>query len=130
MELSDLKPQIVAMYQSISGESIDYGVMERADNVVVVPCSFGWSDVGSWSALPEMIENDGDGNVVINAQDPCDRRFRKCVFPAEARSSRCRRAGSGHSEHRRCPSRLPHGAGREVKKIVEELQRRDLREHL
>ncbi len=66
-EMSDLKPQIDAIYQEISGESIDYGIMEKADNVVMLPCSFGWSDVGSWDALPEVADNDGAGNVVINA---------------------------------------------------------------
>jgi mannose-1-phosphate guanylyltransferase len=65
--LSDLKPQICAVYREISGESIDYGIMEKADNVVMLPCSFGWSDVGSWDALPEVAGNDGAGNVVINA---------------------------------------------------------------
>jgi mannose-1-phosphate guanylyltransferase len=67
-ELSDLKPQIAAIYSGISGESIDYGVMEKADNVVVVPSSFGWSDVGSWTALPEVVGDDDSGNVVINAK--------------------------------------------------------------
>jgi mannose-1-phosphate guanylyltransferase len=64
-ELEDLKPQIEEIYQSIGGESIDYGVMEKADNVVVVPARFGWSDVGSWGALPEVTEKDADGNVFI-----------------------------------------------------------------
>jgi mannose-1-phosphate guanylyltransferase len=64
-ELEDLKPQIEAIYGDISGESIDYGVMEKADNVVVIPAEFGWSDVGSWSALPEVIEADSAGNVII-----------------------------------------------------------------
>lgn len=67
-ELSDLKPQIEAIYGGIKGESIDFGVMEKAEGVKVIPASFGWSDVGSWSALPEVMEADGDGNVVINAQ--------------------------------------------------------------
>lgn len=63
--LDSLQPQIDALYQSIKGESIDYGVMERAGSVKVIPASFGWSDVGSWSALPEVIEADKDGIVAI-----------------------------------------------------------------
>ena len=66
-ELDDLKPQIEEIYQRIKGESIDYGVMEKADNVVVIPAKFGWSDVGSWSAIPEVTENDSDGNVFIKS---------------------------------------------------------------
>lgn len=62
-----LNPQIERLYPSIQGESIDFGVMERAKNVLVIPAAFGWSDVGSWSALPEVIDPDEDGNVTINA---------------------------------------------------------------
>ena len=64
-ELEDMKPQIEEIYQSINSESIDYGVMEKANNVMVVPARFGWSDVGSWSALPEVTEKDADENVFI-----------------------------------------------------------------
>ncbi len=44
--------------------SIDYAVMEHADRVAVVPIDIGWNDVGSWSALWEIGEKDGDGNVI------------------------------------------------------------------
>ena len=42
--------------------SIDYAVMERADKVAVVPVSFDWSDIGSWSALAELVAPDDRGN--------------------------------------------------------------------
>ncbi|NUT59614.1 mannose-1-phosphate guanylyltransferase/mannose-6-phosphate isomerase [Herbaspirillum sp. C9C3] len=45
-------------------ESIDYAVMENTTRAVVVPASIGWSDVGSWSALHEVLPADADGNVV------------------------------------------------------------------
>lgn len=64
-DLAALQPQIDSLYESIKGESIDYGVMERAASVKVIPASFGWSDVGSWSALPEVIDPDNNGNVAI-----------------------------------------------------------------
>jgi mannose-1-phosphate guanylyltransferase len=44
--------------------SIDYGVMEKSDRIAVVPADFGWSDVGSFAALPEVREQDALGNVV------------------------------------------------------------------
>lgn len=65
-ELADLKPRIEAIYEDVPAESIDYGVMERARNVAVIPAEFGWSDVGSWTALPELMEGDDSGNVYIN----------------------------------------------------------------
>jgi mannose-1-phosphate guanylyltransferase/mannose-1-phosphate guanylyltransferase/mannose-6-phosphate isomerase len=44
--------------------SIDYAVMEQAEEVAVVPVSMGWSDIGSWDALHEMGEKDVFGNIV------------------------------------------------------------------
>jgi len=41
--------------------------MERAQDVWVVPGSFGWSDVGSWRALSEILPADSQGNVVVGA---------------------------------------------------------------
>ena len=46
-------------------DSIDYAVMERADNVKVVPMDAGWSDVGSWSSLQEITAKDDDNNAFI-----------------------------------------------------------------
>lgn len=45
--------------------SIDYAVMERADNIAVVTCDFGWSDVGSWKAYSEQLPADASGNTTI-----------------------------------------------------------------
>ncbi len=44
-------------------DSIDYAVMEKTDHAVVLPLEVGWNDVGSWSALWEVGERDGDGNI-------------------------------------------------------------------
>jgi mannose-1-phosphate guanylyltransferase len=66
-ELSDLEEQIVSAYQGIESVSIDFGVMEKSSRVQVVPVEMGWSDVGSWSSLPEVVEPDSSGTVCINA---------------------------------------------------------------
>ena len=44
-------------------DSIDYAVMERTRAAAILPINVGWSDVGSWSALWEVAEQDGDGNA-------------------------------------------------------------------
>jgi len=44
-------------------DSIDYAVMEKTDAAKVLPVDIGWNDVGSWSALWEVSEQDGDGNA-------------------------------------------------------------------
>ena len=45
-------------------QSIDYGIMEKVDNIYVIPCVFGWDDVGSWTALERINELDENGNVI------------------------------------------------------------------
>lgn len=51
-------------YAAMPRTSIDYGILERADNVACVRAQFDWSDVGSWEALHELLEGDDDGNVL------------------------------------------------------------------
>jgi mannose-1-phosphate guanylyltransferase / mannose-6-phosphate isomerase len=45
--------------------SIDYAVMEKARDVVVLPSRFGWSDIGSWKAVAEQFAPDADGNTTV-----------------------------------------------------------------
>jgi mannose-1-phosphate guanylyltransferase len=52
------------VFPKLPSISIDYGVMEKAKNIVVVPAEFGWSDVGSFAAIPEVREQDAAGNVL------------------------------------------------------------------
>ena len=51
-------------FELVPDDSIDYCVMEQSDQVAVVPCSIGWSDIGSWSALGGLSAPDADGNRV------------------------------------------------------------------
>jgi len=51
-------------YSSSKSASIDYAVMEHAENVGVVPASFGWNDVGSWSAVTNLIDDDAYSNAI------------------------------------------------------------------
>ena len=51
-------------YRQLPDISIDYGLLERADNVVVVPVDMGWSDLGSWEALYQERARDDDGNMI------------------------------------------------------------------
>ena len=129
--ISDLKPQIAEIYAGIKGESIDFGVMEKAENVQVIPASFGWSDVGSWSALPEVMEADQDGHVVISAKG--------CVTVG---SQGCLAYGGGKMVALvgvkdlivvDTPDAIlvcAKSAAQDVKKVVEELERRGLTEYL
>lgn len=60
----DQKEGIETFYENCSNISIDYGIMEKASTVYVIPGEFGWNDVGSWKAIYELGEKDDDGNVL------------------------------------------------------------------
>ena len=48
--------------------SVDFGIMEKADNVYVSLGDFGWSDLGTWSSLYDLSDKDEDGNVILKCQ--------------------------------------------------------------
>ncbi|MBY0426930.1 MAG: mannose-1-phosphate guanylyltransferase, partial [Cytophagales bacterium] len=51
-------------YSLCGSISIDYGIMEKANNVFVLLTDFGWSDLGTWKSLYDISDKDEDGNVV------------------------------------------------------------------
>ena len=51
-------------FGQVPDNSIDFAVMEKTSSIGVVPCSIGWSDIGSWSAVGELAVADADGNRV------------------------------------------------------------------
>ena len=53
------------LFAACPSVSIDYAVMEKADNCAVVSGVFGWSDIGSWKAISELYESDESGNRVL-----------------------------------------------------------------
>lgn len=57
------KGMIERIYHRVESISVDYAIMERADNVAVVRSDFQWDDVGSWLALERRFPKDKDGNV-------------------------------------------------------------------
>ena len=56
-------------WRNLKSQTIDYGIMEKAERVAVLPAGgLGWSDVGSWDSLFEVLFPDMNGNVPVNAQ--------------------------------------------------------------
>jgi mannose-1-phosphate guanylyltransferase len=53
-----------AVFPTLPSVSIDHGVMEKAQDLAVVPGEFGWNDVGSWQSAWELADRDGEGNAV------------------------------------------------------------------
>lgn len=58
------KEAIDLIYPLCINTSIDYGILEKADNVYVIPSSFGWSDLGTWGSAYENLEKDYNDNAV------------------------------------------------------------------
>ncbi|MCC7358460.1 MAG: mannose-1-phosphate guanylyltransferase [Anaerolineales bacterium] len=58
-----------ALWDGAPNETIDYGIMERAAGIAVIPADgLEWNDIGSWEALLDVLPPDADGNVVIGAE--------------------------------------------------------------
>lgn len=53
------------LFEDVPDLSVDYAVMERSGRVAVVPCDIGWSDIGSWNAVRDLVKPDADGNRVV-----------------------------------------------------------------
>jgi len=56
---------VAEVWPQVRKETIDYGVMEGADGVVVIPAEIGWTDIGDWLAVYELHQRDEAGNVVV-----------------------------------------------------------------
>jgi mannose-1-phosphate guanylyltransferase len=58
-----LQSSMAEFYPTVPVETIDTGIMEKSDRVAVIPAKFGWSDIGSWGELLDILPRDEDGNV-------------------------------------------------------------------
>ncbi len=54
-------------YAKSENVSIDYAVLEKAENVFVLPATFDWNDLGTWGSLHEKLDKDKNNNAVVNA---------------------------------------------------------------
>lgn len=52
-------------FGKVEDNSVDYALMEKSARVSVVPCDIGWSDIGSWQSMAELVGPDGQGNRVV-----------------------------------------------------------------
>lgn len=128
---SGLPEQIDSIYRQINSESIDYGVMERSELVQMIPADIGWSDLGSWSALPEVLQPDQSGTVAVNCAGHININSRNCII-----------SGNGGVVATIGVNDLivvstgdallvcKKGEAQDVKQVVEMLQQKGLREYL
>ena len=61
---NDADATVQRVFPTLPHQTIDYGIMERADDIAVLPVDIGWTDIGSWATLLEVLESDDRGNVI------------------------------------------------------------------
>ena len=66
-QTSDEKQFITENYEKAENISIDYAILEKAQNVYVLPATFDWNDLGTWGSLHEKLDKDNNNNAVVNA---------------------------------------------------------------
>jgi mannose-1-phosphate guanylyltransferase len=71
-------------YTGFEKISIDYGIMERAPEVYVIPGNFGWDDVGSWLALERMRDRDAAGNI-LSGSELVAIDLHNCIFETDGK---------------------------------------------
>jgi mannose-1-phosphate guanylyltransferase len=57
-------PGLIKIWKELPSISIDYAIMEKSSKMALIPADFGWSDIGSWQALEEVLKKDAQGNIV------------------------------------------------------------------
>ncbi len=72
------------LWPALHKETVDYGIMEKADKVAVIPADLGWSDIGSWASVMAQHEADTSGNVTVGDALTLDAE-RTLVFSAGKR---------------------------------------------
>ncbi|MAP80068.1 MAG: mannose-1-phosphate guanylyltransferase [Aequorivita sp.] len=67
-------------YPQAENISIDYGILEKADNVFVKKATFDWNDLGTWGALYDKLEKDENSNAIVNANTLLDKATGNMIF--------------------------------------------------
>lgn len=125
----DQAQAIARVWQRLHNVSIDYGIMEHAGDVVVVPADVGWSDVGCWTSVASLSTADAQGNVlqgehvVLDCEDTYIRSAGRLVAAVGLRGMVVIDTGDALLV---CPKER----AQDVKKIVEQLQREGKEQYL
>lgn len=129
LNLPNQRNQLNSLYSQLESVSIDYGVMERSSDVLMVLAKFQWSDLGSWTALDEIIDKDSSGNIRkgntidIGSQD-------SIVFAGERLIATLGLKDMVVVDTPDATLVTPKERVQEIRKIVEELKRDGREEHL
>ena len=67
LNTSEEKQIIIDNYSHAENISVDYAILEKANNVFVLPATFDWNDLVTWGSLHEKLDKDANNNAVVNA---------------------------------------------------------------
>lgn len=116
-------------WRELQNETIDYGIMEKAQQVAMIPLNAGWNDVGSWAALFDLMQRDTDNNVVhgnhigVNTQSTMIYSNKRLVATIGLENMIVIDTDDALLI-------CPQDRAQDVKKIVDELKRRKANEYL
>ncbi len=82
LNTSEEKEFIDINYSKAHNISIDYGILEKADNVFMKRATFDWNDLGTWGALYDKLEKDVDNNSIVNAETHLKNSKNNMIFTA------------------------------------------------
>lgn len=122
-----------AAYAVVPSISIDYGISEKASNLLLIPGDFGWSDIGDWQVVYELSKKDSQANMIDQSRvaSPVILGTKGCLI----NGGRKLLAAVGIEnlivvETKKALLLVPRSRAQEVKQVVEELKRRGLTEYL
>ncbi len=123
------KEILKAVYETIDGISIDYGVLEKSKKGVMLPAKMGWTDVGSWSALDDVIPKDKNNNIIFG--NVIDIGSRNSIIYADKRLIATIGLENMVVVDTPDATLVSHKKNvQDVKKVVEEIKKKKFEEHL
>ena len=126
---SGYEPTLNRVWPQVTKQTIDYGVMEGAEDVIVIPVDIGWSDVGSWASLSELLPADEEGNIIVGPHVGIDTRD-TLVFGGKRLIATIGLEGMVIVDTEDALLICPREREQEVRAIVRRLGREDRREYL
>jgi mannose-1-phosphate guanylyltransferase len=122
---------VAERYGQLTSISIDHGIMERARDVRVVPGSFGWYDIGSWTTAWELAHKDEQGNAVLSHASLID--VKNCYVRTESGKKLVALIGVEDLvvvDTEDALLIMPRERAQDVRSVIDDLTRRDATKHL
>ncbi len=113
---------ISKLYPRLPNISIDYGIMEKARNRLVIPANFSWEDLGSWESLEKFLSRDENKNAILGRVSTIDSR--NCIMVnKKGLLSAISLSDLVIVSTEDVTLVFPKGKGQEIKRLVEKLRR-------